>query len=66
MRFRILQLLALTSLAAACCAAFRFIEVGEAVYFWIAMLSLPALAFVPLYLRDMLRKSRKKRTLTKP
>jgi hypothetical protein len=64
MRFRVLQLLALTSLIAACFAALRFIEFGEAAYVWIAVLALPALAFVPLYLRDVLRKRRHKKRAT--
>jgi hypothetical protein len=60
MRFRVLQLLAMTSFAAACFAALRFIELSEAAYFWIEVFSLPAVAFVPLYLRDVLRKWREK------
>jgi hypothetical protein len=57
MRYRLIQLFALTTLVAACLAAARFINLpalNTRGYLWLIIPALPLLAFGPLYLRDLL------------
>jgi hypothetical protein len=63
MRFRLSQLLAVTTLAAACMAMGRFADaskVNESSTFLIFVLLLPALAYGPLFVRDMIAARRRR------
>jgi hypothetical protein len=64
MRYHLIQLLALTTLVAACLAAARFINLpalNTRGYLWLIIPALPLLAFGPLYLRDLFIARRRRR-----
>jgi hypothetical protein len=69
MRYHLIQLLALTTLVAACLAAARFINLpalNNRGYLWLIIPALPLLAFGPLYLRDLLIARRRQANRQQP